>query len=134
MGAVPESQIKQFIDKIAGPDAGDPKAEIEAVLAEAKQLLADGDHNGAAQLFGAVMQADPENAAAIAGIAECMIAVGQYERASELLSSLPAEVAADAGIQLVSKRSRNMKKPARLATRWCWNVISRSIPIITRLV
>ncbi|WCK15368.1 thioredoxin [Agrobacterium tumefaciens] len=104
MGAVPESQIKQFIDKIAGPDAGDPKAEIEAVLAQAKQLLADGDHNGAAQLFGAVMQADPENAAAIAGIAECMIAVGQYERASELLSSLPAEVAADAGIQLVSKK------------------------------
>ncbi|MGG2475645.1 thioredoxin, partial [Rhizobium sp. BR5] len=83
MGAVPESQIKQFIDKIAGPDAGDPKAEIEAVLAEAKQLLADGDFNGAAQLFGAVMQADPENPAAIAGIAECMVAVGQYERASE---------------------------------------------------
>ena len=104
MGAVPESQIKQFIDKIAGPDAGDPKAEIEAALTEAKQLLADGDFNGAAQLFGAVMQADPENPAAIAGIAECMIAVGQYERASELLSSLPAELNDDAGIQLVSKK------------------------------
>lgn len=104
MGAVPESQIKQFIEKIAGPDAGDPKAEIEAVLTEAKQLLADGDFNGAAQLFGAVMQADPENPAAIAGIAECMIAAGQYERASELLSSLPAELNEDAGIQLVSKK------------------------------
>lgn len=104
MGAVPESQIKQFIDKIAGPDAGDPKAEIEAALTEAKQLLTDGDFNGAAQLFGAVMQADPENPAAIAGIAECMIAAGQYERASELLSSLPAELNEDAGIQLVLKK------------------------------
>ena len=104
MGAVPESQIRQFIDKIAGPDAGDPKAEIEAALSEAKQLLADGDFNGAAQLFGAVMQADPENPAAIAGIAECMIAAGQYDRASELLSSLPAELNDDAGIQLVSKK------------------------------
>ncbi len=51
MGAVPESQIKQFIDKLAGPDAGDPKAEIEAALTEAKQLLADGDFNGAAQIL-----------------------------------------------------------------------------------
>ncbi|WP_144576518.1 thioredoxin [Agrobacterium sp. DE0009] len=104
MGAVPESQIKQFIDKLAGPDAGDPKAEIEAALTEAKQLLADGDFNGAAQIFGAVMQADPESPAAIAGIAECMIAAGQYQRASELLSSLPAELNDDAAIQLVSKK------------------------------
>lgn len=104
MGAVPESQIKQFIEKIAGPDAGDAKAEIDAVLAQAKQLLADADFNGAAQLFGAVMQADPENAPAIAGMVECMIAAGQHEHASELLASLPVDLSEDPGIQLVSKK------------------------------
>lgn len=114
MGAVPESQIKEFIDKIAGPDAGDPKAEIEAALTEANQLLADNDYEGAGQLFGAVMQADPENAAAVAGIAECMIGVGQHERASELISSLPEELKADAAVQLVSKKLAQYEEARKL--------------------
>ncbi|WP_320198961.1 thioredoxin [Agrobacterium sp. rho-13.3] len=104
MGAVPESQIKEFIDKIAGPAANDPQAEIDAALAEANQLLAAGDHQGAAQLFGFVMQVDPENATAVAGIAECMIAVGEYQRASDLLASIPDELRANAAIQAVSKK------------------------------
>lgn len=104
MGAVPESQIREFIDKIAGPAANDPQVEIDAALAEAKQLFADGDHQGAAQLFGFVMQVDPDNAAAIAGIAECMIAVGEHQRASDLLASVPEELMADAAIQAASKK------------------------------
>jgi len=114
MGAVPESQIKEFIDKIAGPDAGDPKAEIEAALTEAKQLLESGDYEGAGQLFGAVMQADPENAAAIAGIAECMIGVGQHERASELVSSLPEALVSDPALQLVSKKLAQYEEARKL--------------------
>ena len=43
MGAVPESQIREFIDKIAGPMVDDQQAEIEAALAEAKALLEQGD-------------------------------------------------------------------------------------------
>lgn len=114
MGAVPESQIREFIDKIAGPATDDQQAEIDAALAEAKQLLEAGDHQSAAQLFGAVMQADPENAAAVAGIAECMIAVGQYERASELLSSLPEELAKDAAIQAASKKLAQYEEARKL--------------------
>lgn len=67
MGAVPESQIQQFIDRIAGPAGADEAAEIEAVVTEAAELLAAGNINEAAQLYGAVMQADPENAKALAG-------------------------------------------------------------------
>ncbi|NTE88890.1 thioredoxin [Agrobacterium rubi] len=104
MGAVPESQIKEFIDKIAGPAGNDPQAEIDAALAEAKQLFADGDHQGAAQLFGFVMQVDPDNAQAVAGIAECMIAVGDYPRASDLLGALSEELRADAAVQAALKK------------------------------
>ncbi|POO55781.1 MULTISPECIES: thioredoxin [Agrobacterium] len=120
MGAVPESQIREFIDKIAGPAANDPQAEIDAALAEAKQLLADGDHQGAAQLFGFVMQVDPENTTAVAGIADCMIAVGEYQRASDLLASLPAEMLADPAVETVSKKlaqyeeARQLGDPAAL--------------------
>jgi putative thioredoxin len=114
MGAVPESQIKQFIDKIAGPDVADPAAEIEAALTEARQLLADNDYNGAAQLFSAVMQADQDNPAAVAGIAECMIGAGQHDRAIELLSSVPEEMAADPAIQLVQKKLAQYQEARKL--------------------
>ncbi|WP_113265587.1 thioredoxin [Agrobacterium cavarae] len=114
MGAVPESQILQFIEKLAGPAGDDQEAEIEAALAEAKQLLEAGDFQNAAQLFGAVMQADPENAAAVAGIAECMIAVGQYERASELLSALSEELSKDAAVQAASKKLAQFDEARKL--------------------
>ena len=51
MGAVPESQIRQFIDKIAGPVVDDQAAEIEAALTEAKTLLEQGDLESAAASF-----------------------------------------------------------------------------------
>ncbi|MBY3131476.1 thioredoxin [Rhizobium leguminosarum] len=114
MGAVPESQIQQFIDRIAGPAGADEAAEIEAVLAEAAELLAAGNINEAAQLYGAVMQADPENAKALAGMAECMIAANQHQRAREVLTELPEELAKDAGIQAVLMKLEQIEEARKL--------------------
>ena len=115
MGAVPESQVRAFIEKIAGP-AGptDEAAEIEAILEEAAVLLANADIHGAAELFGAVLQADPENAKALAGMAECMIAAGQSERAREALTDLPETLSKDAGIQAVVKKLDQIEEAAKL--------------------
>ncbi|MGB8290219.1 thioredoxin [Rhizobium ruizarguesonis] len=114
MGAVPESQIQQFIDRIAGPAGADEAAEIEAVVAEAAELLAAGNINEAAQLYGAVMQADPENAKALAGMAECMIAADQHQRAREILTELPEELAKDAGIQAVLMKLEHIEEARKL--------------------
>ena len=114
MGAVPESQILQFIDRIAGPPGADQAAEIEAVLKEAADLLTAGNIDEAAQLYGAVMQADPENAKALAGMTECMIAANQHERARELLTELPEELAKDAGIQAVLKKLDQIEEARKL--------------------
>ena len=115
MGAVPESQVRQFIDRLGGPAGDDdPAAEIAAVLEEASGLLAAGDVNGAAELFGAVLQADPENAKALAGMAECMIAAGQSQRAREALADLPETLANDAGIQAVVKKLDQIDEARKL--------------------
>ncbi|MGZ9724030.1 thioredoxin [Rhizobium miluonense] len=116
MGAVPESQVRQFIDRLGGPAGGadDQAAEIAAVLEEASGLLAAGDINGAAELFGAVLQADPENAKALAGMAECMIAAGQSQRAREALADLPETLANDAGIQAVVKKLDQIDEARKL--------------------
>ncbi|MBY5360464.1 thioredoxin [Rhizobium leguminosarum] len=114
MGAVPESQIQQFIDRIAGPAGADEAAEIEAVVAEAAELLAAGNIDEAAQLYGAVMQADPENAKALAGMAECMIAANQHQRAREILTELPEELAKDTGIQAVLMKLEQIEEARKL--------------------
>ena len=104
MGAIPESQIRQFIDKIAGAAPGDDQAEaIAETLAQAGDLLAARDASGAASLYAAVLQADPENIAALAGMAQCMILAGQHDRALGLIDSLDDEKKADPAIVAVRK-------------------------------
>lgn len=114
MGAVPESQVRQFIDRLAGPAGADQAAEIEAVLAQAGELLAAGNIDEAGQLYGAVMQADPENTKALAGVAECLIAAGQHGEARQMLGELPEELAKDAGIQAVLKKLDQIEEARKL--------------------
>ncbi len=114
MGAVPESQIRQFIDKVAGPAGADQAAEIAALLTQAEELLAAGDADAAGQYFGAILQADPDNAGALAGIAQCMIAMGEVTRARELLNEVPEEVAKDQKIQAVRKRLDQLEEARKI--------------------
>jgi putative thioredoxin len=92
MGALPEGQVKAFIDKVAGPAGG---GEIEAALAEAEALLTEGAAAEAAQLFAAVLAAEPENLKALVGLARCHIAVGEADKAEALLAGVPEAAAAD---------------------------------------
>ncbi|MFN3506941.1 MAG: thioredoxin [Allorhizobium sp.] len=114
MGALPESQVKAFIDKVAGPAGADQAAEIAAVLEEAAGLLATGDIDGAAQLFAAILQTDPDNTQAIAGLAECMIGANQHQRARELLSQLPEDLAKAAEVQALLKRLDQIDEARKL--------------------
>ena len=114
MGAVPESQVRAFIDKVAGPVVDEGELEIEAALTDAKAALDAGDIGGAADIYGAVLQADPENLEAMAGMAECMIAAGQWERARDLLASLPPEQTKDATITALLTRLGQIEEARKL--------------------
>lgn len=114
MGAVPESQVREFVEKLAGPPGADQAAEIEAVLTEAEGLLAADQVQDAAQLYGAVLQADPENAKAAAGMMQCLIALGETARASQMLASLPEEMANEPAIQAVAKKLEQIEEARKL--------------------
>jgi putative thioredoxin len=92
-GALPESQIKAFIDRLAkaGP-AGEAAADIEALLAMAAESAGLGDLGGAAQAYAQLLQLDPENAKAIGGLARVYVSGGDLERAEEILAMAPAGV------------------------------------------
>ncbi|MDQ2861658.1 MAG: co-chaperone YbbN [Pseudomonadota bacterium] len=88
MGAVPDSQLKAFIAKLVGPAA---TSEIDEILALARESLDLGDTGGAAQGFAQALQMDPENLAAIGGLARCYLAGGDTERAGEVAAMAPEE-------------------------------------------
>jgi putative thioredoxin len=84
MGALPESQLRAFIERIAGKDAF-AGSELEA----AQSALAAGDVNGAATAFAEILKQDSGNVDAIAGLARCYIATGDLVRAEQTLGLVP---------------------------------------------
>jgi putative thioredoxin len=102
MGNVPESQLRQFVERLAkGAGPSPEEADLEAALAEAASALAEGDVGGAAQVYAAVLQAEPENLKAIAGLARCYLAAGEVDQARDMLTLVPAGKEKDADIASV---------------------------------
>jgi putative thioredoxin len=95
MGALPEGQVKGFIERLAGPLG--PSA-AEDLLAEADERARAGDAAGAAELYAAVLAQDPENVAAIAALAKLHLDLGDIEGAKRFLAMTPAGKESDAAI------------------------------------
>jgi putative thioredoxin len=90
-GAVPQSEIKAFVDRLIG--LGGDGGLGEAVAA-AEEMLAQGAAADAAQVFGSILQEEPEHAAAYGGLVRAFLAGGQEEQAELLLEQVPAKIAA----------------------------------------
>ncbi|PZU91993.1 MAG: thioredoxin [Chelatococcus sp.] len=98
MGALPESQVKAFIDKLVGPTGPGEAAEL---IAAAKAAVEAGDPAGASELYGAVLGLEPANLEAIAGLARLHLDLGDLEGAKGILSTAPADKAGDPAIAAV---------------------------------
>jgi putative thioredoxin len=95
MGALPEGQVKAFIERLVGPVG--PSA-AEDLLAEADARAAAGDATGAAELYAGVLAQEPENVAAIAALAKLHLELGDLEGAKRFLAMAPAGKENDAAI------------------------------------
>ncbi len=86
MGALPESQIKGFIERLVGPlGSGD-----EELLAEAESALSEGDAQRAGELFSQALQNDPQDLKAFGGLIRALVQLGDLEQARLALSKVPA--------------------------------------------
>lgn len=86
MGAVPESEVRRFLDRLTGPVGPSPAEEL---LAQAEAAAADGASAQAAELYSLVLRENPENANALAGIGALYLASGDLERARGMLAAIP---------------------------------------------
>jgi len=99
MGAVPEQQLRTFIQGLTGGEAGHDHAE--EVLAAADEAFAAGDMNMAAQAYAHVLQDEPGHPKAVAGLARCYLKAGDIERAKHTLQLVRPDGAADEAIRAV---------------------------------
>ena len=89
-GAIPPSQIDQFVTKLAAL-AGD--GGLGEALEAAEQMLGEGAVAEATETFAAILQEDPENAAAYGGMVRCYLALGDLDQAEAILNGAPAAIA-----------------------------------------
>ena len=98
MGALPESQLREFVDRIVSDTGG---GGIEDVLATAEQAFEAGDLQGAAEIYAAILQEDQQNPDALAGLARCYLKSGDTTRAEQTIELVPPNAQQSASVQSV---------------------------------
>ncbi|HEY0301967.1 MAG TPA: thioredoxin [Rhizomicrobium sp.] len=100
MGAIPESQVRQFVAGLAGDGHGGHD-HAEEVLAMAQEAFDAGDVGQAAQAYAHVLQDEPGHPKAVAGLARCYLKGGDLERAKTTLQLVRPDAANDEAIVAV---------------------------------
>ncbi len=93
MGALPEGQVNDFIERLTGADAG-----IAEMLEAAEQALAEGDAVGAGNAFAQILAEEPDNLKALSGLARAHVLLGDLEQAEATLAGVPANKANDPAV------------------------------------
>ncbi len=122
VGSLPESQVKQFVQRVGGGKGG--PSPVEEAMAMAKEALQQGDHGSAAAVFSQILQREPANVEAQAGLARALIAGGDLAKARRLLDRVPkddaghAEIAAAwAALELAEQARTAMASAGKLRAR-----------------
>ena len=126
VGALPESQVKQFVQRLSGGGGG--PSPIEEALAMAKEALQSGDHASAGAVFAQVLQREPDNVEALAGLARAEIAGGNLAKTRQLLDRAPKEhanhaeiTAARTALDLAEQAQKAMAGAGKLRARLARN-------------
>jgi putative thioredoxin len=96
VGAQPESQVKQFVERLGGTAAG--PSPIEQAMTMAKEAVQAGDHASAGALYSQILQSEKDNPNALAGLARSLIAQGNLDKARQVLGTATKEIAKHAEI------------------------------------
>jgi len=92
-GALPQSEIKAFIDRVIKAGGGEaPGEELSEAVAAADDMLAEGAAQDALDTFTAILGEDPNHAGAYGGMVRAYIALEQLDQAEAHLNGAPMEI------------------------------------------
>ena len=122
VGAQPESQVKQFVQRLSGGKGG--PSPVEEALAMAKEAMQTGDHASAGALYSQILQREPTNVEALAGLTRATIARGELAKAKQILDRVPKEsanhaeiAAARSALELAEQAQKAMASAGKLRAR-----------------
>ena len=98
MGALPESQVMAFLERLTKEKIGGGDADL---LKAADQALTDKDYAGAAEIYSQVLAEDGASIPALAGLARCYVATGAIEQAKQTLAMVPESKHGDTAVASV---------------------------------
>ncbi|QKV19869.1 thioredoxin [Oricola thermophila] len=115
MGAVPETQIEEFIKRLVAGAGGDSQEQAVGQALEAANAAREaGDVNQAAQIYQMILQQVPDNAAAYAGLAGMLLDAGETDKARQMIAQAPESIAESAELASVRARLELAEKVAGL--------------------
>lgn len=121
LGAQPEGEVRRFADKViaAGPTPqpaeGSMDAQIAEAVAAAEAALAAGDLGRAAQIFGMVLQHEPEHVVSLIGLSRVYLAAGENEQAQATLDLVPEAERKGEAYSTVANSIRLLAEAAELS-------------------
>jgi putative thioredoxin len=89
MGAIPESQIRKFVDKLKGDGNAADGPSVAELLAAGEDASDAGDFSAAAEIYSAVLAQEQDNIEALAGLARSYLKTGDVERAQQIANMIP---------------------------------------------
>ena len=123
-GALPENEIKKFVNKVVSSSGGEDKEkQVEELLKVAEQKFIDNEIDESYDLFSKLISLEANNPKIIAGFGKCLISQGKIEEAEDLIDSLEDEVINNNSIQgLISsikihKDKKNAGSPDDFASK-----------------
>ncbi|SNR65116.1 thioredoxin [Puniceibacterium sediminis] len=91
-GAVPQSEMKAFVERVVKQAGGDASGGLDEAVAAAEEMLEQGAATDAVQIFTAILGEEPNHAAAYGGLVRCHIAMGELDQAEAILNGAPIEI------------------------------------------
>ncbi len=97
-GALPESQVKAFVDKLVDTAGTKVDSPVEEAIAQAGERLEAGDFGAAASIFAQVIEHAPDNVAAKAGFVRALVGLGDLDKAAEFIQTIPEAERGDSAL------------------------------------
>ena len=112
-GALPESQLREFVNKLTQNAGTEEKSPIDAALEQAESLMEAEQYEQAGAVYSQVVQHAPDNIAAKAGLARCCIETDNVAGAQELIDTLSDEERGDAAFASILSALELSEKAAQ---------------------
>ena len=94
-GVLPESQLKEFVDKLAQSSGTKVKSPVDEALEQANQLLEEKQFEQASSIFSQIIQHASDNLEAKVGLAKCAIETDKHQEARDIIDGLSEDEKTD---------------------------------------